>query len=262
MRGGEGFRIVLVRPRNPLNIGAAARAMANFGLRDLAVAEPHAPVWREARSAVGAGGVLARARSGTLPEALQGCGLVLGTCDARRRPGRPVVGLPALASWIAGRLGGPRRTSRGGQGAAAAILFGSEKTGLRNRDLDRCHAVVSIPTSPGAPSMNLGQAVALVAYELAGRAGGAAVRETPEPLPTAEQLDDLVRRAVAAFDALDFMRASPREAKERRIRLMLARCRPVQGDAALIQGLLRRLERRLASREPSRRPHGDFQDVT
>ena len=157
------WRIVLVRPRNPLNIGAAARALANFGISEMAVVAPFEPTWHEARtSAVGGETVIAAARSlPTLLDATADATLVLGTTTgSRRNLGREVLTLPELATWLR------RRKARG----KAALVFGSEKTGLSNDDMTGCHALVRIPTAPDCPSMNLGQAVAVCAYELT-RAG-------------------------------------------------------------------------------------------
>jgi TrmH family RNA methyltransferase len=153
----ENARIVLVRPRNPLNIGAAARAMANFGLEDLAVVKPHAPVWRETVSAVGAEDLVLKAREAkSLQETIGDCDLVLGTTVVRERDlSRPVVRLPELGEFLAERR--PRRL---------AVLFGNEKSGLTNLNLEKCHAYLTVPTSAKQPSMNLGHAVAVVCYEL------------------------------------------------------------------------------------------------
>ncbi|MGC9158054.1 MAG: RNA methyltransferase [Terracidiphilus sp.] len=154
--------VVLVSPRNPLNIGAAARAMANFGFEHLCVVSPFAPTWREARSAVGAPELLASAReSATLAAAVAGCTLVLGTGTLTyRKPEQPVVLLPDLAPRLA------RELARGGR---IALVFGPEKHGLTREDLSYCHLLVEIPTDPRQPSMNLGQAVAVCLYELATR---------------------------------------------------------------------------------------------
>ena len=162
------WRIVLVRPRNPLNIGAAARALANFGLLEMAVVAPFEPTWEEARSAaVGAETVIASARAvPTLADAIDDATLVVGTTTgSRRNLGRELLPLPELAAWL-------RRRNASGR---AALLFGSEKTGLSNEDMSHCHALVRIPTTLDCPSMNLGQAVAVCAYELV-RAGIVSVR--------------------------------------------------------------------------------------
>jgi len=177
---GERFNVVLVRPRNPLNIGAAARAMANFGLAHLSVVAPYAPLWREARSAVGAPELLEDANeSATLGEAVADCTLVLGTGTLTyRKPEQKVISLPVLAPIVSGEL------ARGGR---VAVVFGPEKHGLTRDDLSFCHLLVEIPTDPRQPSMNLGQAVAVCLYELAGR-----------PPQTEEVAPDGIERSPAA----------------------------------------------------------------
>jgi tRNA C32,U32 (ribose-2'-O)-methylase TrmJ len=157
------WRIVLVRPRNPLNIGAAARAMGNFGFWDLVAVEPFGPTWQETRSAVGAEEIVRSARAvRDLQQAIADRTLVIGTtAGSRRNLDRDLVSLAELPAWLAkhARMNRP------------ALLFGSEKTGLSNEHLSYCHALVRIPTAPDCPSMNLGQAVAVCCYELA-RLGG------------------------------------------------------------------------------------------
>ncbi len=154
--------IVLVAPRNPLNIGAAARAMANFGFQHLSVVAPFNPHWREARSAVGAPDLLARAvETETLAQAVADRTLVVGTGTLTyRKAEQRVVPLPELAPLVADEL------ARGGR---IALVFGPEKHGLTREDLSYCHLLVEIPTDARQPSMNLGQAVAVCLYDLAPR---------------------------------------------------------------------------------------------
>src|SRR5579885_2008915 len=122
------IRIVLVRPRNPLNIGAAARAMLNFGFDDLVVVAPYDLVWRESKAAAGAKQVLQLARAvDHLQESIQDCTFVIGTSSLSRRH----VNMPVLGIEKFGEL-------RGELEGRAAILFGSEKTGLSNADLSYC----------------------------------------------------------------------------------------------------------------------------
>jgi TrmH family RNA methyltransferase len=150
--------VVLVRTRNPLNIGAVARAMQNFGVRDLRVVQAHEASFREARSAVGAGRVLAEAREfATVGEAVADCRLVLGTTAARRRElQQRVLELEDAAQEVQGALAQGR----------VALLFGSEKHGLTREDLEHCHALLRIGTHAEQPSMNLGQAAAVCLWEL------------------------------------------------------------------------------------------------
>jgi tRNA/rRNA methyltransferase len=225
-------RFVLVRPRDPNNIGAAARAMGNFGFRDLAVVDPWPPVWREARSAVGAGEILRKARLESLEAAISGCGLVVGTVGSARLPRRPSLELPGLAALIGKELG-----SRG----RAAVLFGNEKTGLSNREISLCHVLARIPTAADLPSMNLGQAVAVVAYELKRGAGAARLKAPEQPRAPAEQETAVAREFLRAFDALGYMRGVPEHVRARKVQDALKRLRPCKQDAGLLLAVLRRI---------------------
>src|SRR5690348_14089960 len=148
--------VVLVSTRNPLNIGAAARAVANFGFSDLRLVDPYEVAFREAVSAVGGAHVLQAARVfPTVADAVADCSLVVGTTAAQNRV--PQMPMELLQS------GAPRLKAHSGR---AALLFGSEKFGLSNGDISFCHRLLRIPTAPGTPSMNLGQAVAVCLYEL------------------------------------------------------------------------------------------------
>lgn len=157
-------------PRNPLNIGAVARAMANFAFSRLTVVAPFEAHWREARSAVGAPEVLVNAREArTLAEAISDCSFVAGTgTRTHRKPEQPVVLLPDASPTFAQQLLKGR----------AALVFGPEKHGLTRDDLSYCHALIEIPTDSRQPSMNLGQAVAVCLYELACRSGSPALDST------------------------------------------------------------------------------------
>src|SRR5258707_3482146 len=150
--------VVLVGTRNPLNVGAVARAMSNFGAMELRAVRPYEKAWREAKSAVGAGELLARAKEfANLAEAVADCSLVVGTTAVGNREMKhPLRGLEQAARLIGRRM----ETGR------VAVLFGSEKWGLSNEDLSYCHWLMRIPTRVEHRSMNLGQAAAVVMYEL------------------------------------------------------------------------------------------------
>lgn len=231
---GFNWRVVLVRPRDPNNIGAVARAMANFGFDDLWVVDCHTPVWREATSGIQAESILKTAKAGSLDQALQGCRLVLGTSDHRRKLDQEIVPLPHLADYLAEEGLGKTKT---------AILFGSEKTGLNNDVLARCRARIVIPTAPSAPSMNLGHAAAAVFYELTRAGPSAKLQKSPRTPPTAEQLEDLVSKALNAFDSLDYMTNMARPAKAKRLRRMFSGWRLERRDAALLQAVFGRIGR-------------------
>ena len=190
----DRLRVVLVRTRNPLNIGAAARAMSNFGFSRLRAVAPYEAAFREARSAVGASQLLKDAEEFvTVAEAVSDCRLVVGTTTAR---GRDLL-------HAAKRLedGGAliRRQLAGGP---VALLFGSEKRGLSKDNLSHCHWLMRIPTAEANLSMNLGQAVAVCLYEL--------IRETQVPAEvsasTQAEAVELERMTLALFRRTAYQR--------------------------------------------------------
>jgi TrmH family RNA methyltransferase len=235
--------IVLVSPRNPLNIGAAARAMANFGFAHLAVVAPYEPHWREARSAIGAEDLLQNARhTQSLQDAVADCTLVLGTgALTRRKPEQPVILLPALAPIVREEL------ARGGR---VALVFGPEKRGLTRGDLALCHRLVEIPTHPSQPSMNLGQAVAVCLYELAMRVANPNEQAPGETTPSAprapsaglELLADVIGPVMLAAR---YSPPSMREANQHDLRLLLRRLALTPQDVRRALGFFRRILKRL-----------------
>ena len=166
MSGREFDRVivVLVRARNPNNIGAVARAMHDFGFRHLRVVNDYILPFETARSAVDASAVLAEAAMFRgVTDAVADCTLVVGTTAVGERALlHPLRELPEAAGTIAEELAKER--------GRVAILFGSEKTGLSNEELSHCHWLLTIPMEQHQeirhPSMNLGQAVAVCLYEL------------------------------------------------------------------------------------------------
>ncbi len=155
----ENLRVVLVATRNPLNMGAVARAMSNFGAARLRAVQPYEKAFREARSAVGAAEVLREAEEfASVEEAVADCGLVVGTTAIGNREIKHALrNLDKAGPILRRRLIRER----------VAILFGSEKKGLSNEDLSYCHWLVHVPTRGEHQSMNLGQAAAVCLYELA-----------------------------------------------------------------------------------------------
>jgi tRNA/rRNA methyltransferase len=240
------LEVVLVSPRNPLNIGAAARAMANFGFAHLSVVAPYAPHWREARSAVGAPDLLQNAKeSPTLVAAVANCTLVIGTATlTRRKPEQEVASLPALAPLVQQEL------NRGGR---VALVFGPEKHGLTREDLSWCNLLVEIPTDPRQPSMNLGQAVAVCLYEMATRAFpsqtgtpvAAASASEQRPAAPSGSLDLLAGVIEETMAAAGYSPRSMHAANRHDLRLLLRRLSPTQRDARRILGLFRRILWRL-----------------
>lgn len=227
--------VVLVRTRNPLNIGAAARAMINFGFHDLRVVEPFDLAWQEARSAVGAASILASAReSSTLAEAVADCTCVLGTSAiGDRQPLQPIVDLPAALPWLAARV--PGRT---------ALVFGQEKHGLTNEDLSHCDAILRIPTLPEQASMNLGQAVAVCLYEFARNGSPAIPSESSTTAPAAD-LERLTASLHRLLCISGYIKPIAAEGALLQARALIHRLTLGREDTHLLTGMLAKIERKL-----------------
>jgi len=228
-------RIVLARPRDPNNIGAAARAMKNFGFSDLWVVTPHPPVWHEVVSAVKAEDVLANARVvNTLDEAINDCNLVVGTADRTRVEAKQTVYTPSDLS-----------RELNAADYHLALVFGSEKHGLTNEDLSRCHRVLSIPTQPNCPSMNLGQAVAVCCYELARAEAQAAIIPRAAETATAGATEAALHLALEVLRLIDFVLPGNEPDLQRRLRSSLLRFQLDKYDVEMLCGILQRLKRNL-----------------
>jgi TrmH family RNA methyltransferase len=265
----DRLTVVLVSPRNPLNMGAAARAMANFGFSHLAVVAPYEPHWREAKSAVGAESLLQNARcTQTLGEAIADCTFVLGTGTlTHRKPEQPVVPLPLLAPFLQNK-------------GRTALVFGPEKRGLTRDDLAICHALVEIPTDSRQPSMNLGQAVAVCLYELTAPRetsqtpgtpgsrslafGDAGSLGAPGPshlgtrdssgasaaMPaTSRDLDLLAETVNQTMAAANYSPSAMRNANRHDLQLILRRLALTHSDARRILGLFRKILWRIQHRD-------------
>ena len=240
-RNNAKLEVVLMSPRNPLNIGAAARAMANFGVKRLTVVTPWDPSWREARSAIEAEELMVTAREAeSLVEAIAEATLVLGTGTSRyRKPDQEYFLLPDVRLRVKDEL------ARGGR---VALVFGSEKHGLTREELSLCHALVEIPTDAGQPSMNLGQAVAVCLYELRQGVGevGKPVEERPggKVRDSAVAVGDLERLTELILEVAERVRYSPgnmREVNREDLRLMLRRWQMSPADVRRAMGLLRKV---------------------
>ena len=216
----QRIRFVLVRPSHPGNIGAAARAIRTMGFTRLHLVAPHKFPHADATAlAAGADDVLANAVvTDTLQEALRDCTFALG-CTARQR----AVPLEELSP----RVAAARALQAGSQGEVA-VVFGNERTGLENDELMCCHAAVHIPSAADFPSLNLAQAVQVLAYEL--RTLALAHAQVPaadahgksEPLATSADLEHFFGHLAQMLDDIDFHKGrSPRTIMNRLRRLFL-----------------------------------------
>lgn len=225
--------VVLVGSRNPLNIGAAARAMANFGFARLRVAHPYPAAFREARSAVGAGAVLEAAEEfACVADAVADCSLVAGTTGGgQRNPREPLQRLEAGAERI-------REQARAG--GRVAVVFGSEKVGLPNEDLKRCQVLLRIPTSSEQPSMNLGQAVAVVLYELVRERAAETAEQAA--LATAEERERLIGVVTETLTASGYPRGAGGSAVEEKTRRLVQHMNLTPEDLHEWLGMFRKMQ--------------------
>jgi TrmH family RNA methyltransferase len=226
------MRVVLVDVRNPLNIGAAARAMSNFGFPSLRVVNPYEVAFRDARSAVGAAATLATAEVyKTVTEAVADCSLVVGTTAIGHRDlQHSLVVLEKGARDIRAHLAiGP-----------CALLFGSEKFGLSNEDMSHCHWLMHIPTRDEHTSMNLGQAVAVCLYELVRdpTATAEGAKGTPALSAEVERITDTL---LMALRASEYPKLNTSKSFHAAVRRVIRRLHLQQGDAEFLLGMLRQM---------------------
>lgn len=232
MLNPQSVRFVLVRTSHPGNIGAAARAIRTMGLKRLSLVAPHKFPHAEALAlAAGADEVLDKAAvAATLVEAVADCTLVLG-CTARKR----VVQLEELS---------PRQAAARALAASAhgevAIVFGNERTGLENDELMLCHAAVHIPSVEDFPSLNLAQAVQLLAYELRLamlEQAPAAPADLSEPLANMDELEYFFGHLAQTLDDIDFHKGRSPVTIMKRLRRMFLRTGLEQREVRILRGI-------------------------
>lgn len=234
----DDTRFVLLNTSHPGNVGAAARAMKVMGFRELVLVGPrHADVLIQEETvamASGAADILVRARVvGSLAEALDGVAFACATAMTPRDFGPPTHAprelLPRLAA-------GSQRV---------AFVFGSERYGMGNDDVYRCHAVLSIPTDPDYGSLNLAQAIQLVAYEWRQALGGFGVEaRTADPsladVPAVQGLLAHWEQALVATGFLD--PAAPKKLMPR-LNQLFNRARLTEEEVHILRGIARSMER-------------------
>ncbi len=232
------IRIVLVEPSHPGNVGAVARAMKNMGLERLVLVNPRQFPHPDATArASGADDVLASARVvGSVAEALEGCGFVAATTSRERDQYFRVADVRAAAERLAHESGrGP-----------VAMLFGSERAGLTNEQLEVAHLLVRIPASETYPSLNLAMAVQIVAYELF-RVGGVSIESAPAAGPLADpaELERLYAHFTQVLEEVDFRdRTQSGTHLMARIRRFLQRAELDHNEVNILRGFLTAVQRR------------------
>ena len=228
--------------RNPLNIGAAARAMSNFGFQHLRVVNPYDVAFQGARSAVGAAEVLASAEKyETVAEAVADCSLVVGTTavgprDLQHSVQRLEAGAPLIRAHLSSASG------------ACALLFGSEKFGLSNKDMSHCHWLMRIPTREEHFSMNLGQAAAICLYELI-RDPAALAKPEKGSRASAAELERVTETLFTALRASGYPKLNTSDSFEGAVRRLVRRLHLHTGDAEFLLGMLRQMIWKMKNKE-------------
>ena len=229
-------RVVLVGTTHPGNIGATARAMKNMGFTDLVLVAPRYFPHEEATArASGAEDVLDRARVvGTLDEALADCHYAAGASARNRAIEWPTFEPRACAKELI------ERSASG----TVAVVMGPEKSGLSNAHLDRCQALLNIPTDPDFSSLNIAMAVQVICYELRLASIDTAAPEPPEvPPATAEEMEFFYAHLEAVLTARGFLDPQNPRTLMRRLRRLFVKATPDQNEINILRGILTAFER-------------------
>jgi TrmH family RNA methyltransferase len=228
------IRVVLVRTEVAGNIGSTARVMANFGFGELVLVNPVAdPLSEEAvrRATHGEAVLRAARRVASMDDALTGC-LASAAATARRdglaregRVGLPAEVLPSIARWA--------------DDGPVALVFGPEPSGLTNAEIARCDQLLSIPTEPACPALNLSHAVAVCLYELI-RCGPSVGRREP-PAPD-EEREAMFQHLRSSLEAVHFLWNEKAEMLFNGLRQVIARAEPTHKEVMVLHGVAAQLE--------------------
>ncbi len=248
MLPAERIVLVLVEPQDPVNVGGVIRVMLNFGLSELRLVRPASGTVDLARLdevAHRSHDITRRVQTvDTLAQALAGVSYVAGTTARPRAQPGPVSTPRAAAPYLI------QQTDVG----RLALVFGPENTGLSNRDLDLCHLVLTIPTAPAYPSLNLAQAALLVCYELWLESQTPdrpeAERRSPDrhpdesgPLALLGDLEDLFGETTRALQAVGFLKPGQEAVIMRRLRGIVHRALPNANEVALLRAITREINK-------------------
>jgi len=255
----QHIRIILLEPAGALNVGSAARVMANMGLSQLVLVNPHCdPLGEDAqRMAVHAGDILTQAQIvPTLPAALTDCTKAIAT-TARDRALNTTMELPEVAlPWLVA----PEPVNAP---APAALIFGPEDRGLSNEELNYAQRFVRIPSDASYTSLNLAQAIAVCCYELArSTTPRRALGVSPPPPSEAEtaaldQLDGFHQHLEAVLLKIGYLYPHTATSRMEKLRRFFVRAAPTSQELAMLRGILRQTEWALTQVNPSPPPPSD-----
>lgn len=231
------LRVVLVAPQHPGNIGAVARAMKVMGLSELVLVAPEDFPSPDAYArASGADNVLDSARvCTTLDEAIADCTLTLGTSARARRTAWPLMDV---------RDGAREAVGKAQSGQRVALVFGRERSGLTNEELDRCQIHLRVPTNPEYASLNLAAAVQVVSYELRMATGDTVAAAPVEEPVTARDMEGLYAHWAAVLTASEFLDPNEPKLLMRRLRRLFNRAAPDRTELNILRGAMRSLDPR------------------
>ena len=242
----DNVRIVLVNTTHPGNIGGVARAMKNMGLKNLYLVEPkrfpdEEAVWRSGHASdVLEGAVVTE----TLTQAIEGCGLVIGTSARERKIPWPLLNPRETAEKV----------SVEAQSMEVALVFGREDRGLTNDELQSCHLHLNIPTGDEYSSLNLAAAVQVVAYELRMTIMGdglsevkggvpAEMREWDVPLAGGAMMEHFYAHLEKTLTEIDFLDSSARRQTMPRLKRLFNRVRMDEMEVQMMRGVLKSVDR-------------------
>ncbi|KTD09194.1 methyltransferase [Legionella gratiana] len=235
----NSIRIILVATSHPGNIGSTARAMKTMGLNALYLVKPKSfPDLRAQEMAAGADDLLASAVvTESLDEALIGCQLILGS-SARPRG----LSLPGLTPASCADL-----VNQQTETTQIAIIFGREHAGLTNEELLKCHYHINIPSNPEYSSLNLAQAVQIIAYELRMKllAPKAEVALRQDEYATAEDIEQFYEHLKEVFIEIRFLKASNPRRLMQRVRRLFNRVSLEKMEVNLLRGMLSQVQKSL-----------------
>ncbi len=243
----ENIRIVLVNTSHPGNIGAAARAMKNMGLTKLVLVDPKDhPTYEAYSRASGADDVLGDATVvTTLSEALKGCSWVMGTSARERTVEWPIMNPRECATKSMEQSGS----------AEVAIVFGRERTGLTNEELELCHALVCIPTNPEYSSLNVAAAVQVLCYELRVASLGKVVAQSPieksnsDSPATADQVEGMYDHLSQMLEDIGFFGTNNPEIVMRRLKGLFSRTHITKREVNILRGIFSASQGRKSARK-------------
>jgi tRNA/rRNA methyltransferase len=237
-----GLRVVLVSPRNPLNIGAAARAMSNFGFTDMRLVNPYEVAFLEAKSAVKSKYILEQAQVfDTVAAAVADSSLVVGGTSVGNRE----LHVPLYRLEAAGQLLNETLSN-----SNAAVLFGSEKFGLSNDDMSHCHWLYRIPARAEHGSMNLGQAVAITLYELRREQQSVTQRCAESPRAENAEFERITAVMYKLLSDSGYIQERTAESAEIKLRQLVLRLGISASDAKTWLGILRQIQWKINQQKP------------